>query len=357
MNDAARPTRPGETLDAERLAAFLHDNLPDAAGALRIEQFHGGFSNLTYLLHLGERQLVLRRPPFGAAVKTAHDMAREYRILRALHPVYPKTPAALLYCDDTSVIGAPFYIMEQVQGVILRNRLPPGLDLPPARMTALCQALIANLAALHRLDLHANRLADLGHPAGYVQRQVSGWIGRFERAQTDDIPAMTQAGAWLASHLPPAQDAAALIHNDYKFDNVVLDPANLAHIRAVLDWEMATVGDPWMDVGATLGYWAEADDPELLRNFGVTALPGSLTRQQVIEAYVAAGGQETQHALFYFVFGLYKVAVIVQQIYARFRQGHTQDPRFAGLIHLVRANGDMMAQAVERQRVSGLWTR
>jgi aminoglycoside phosphotransferase (APT) family kinase protein len=357
MIDEARTVRPGEQLDTERLAAFLLQQLPDAAGPLVIEQFPSGFSNLTYLLRLGERQLVLRRPPFGAAIKSGHDMAREYRILQALRPVYPKAPAPLLYSDDLSIIGAPFYVMERVSGVILRNRLPPGLSLSPGQMTALCHALIDNLAALHRLDLRATGLADLGRPEGYVQRQVNGWITRYENAMTDDVPAMTGAAAWLRAHLPPDQGAAgaALIHNDYKFDNVVLDPDDLTHIRAVLDWEMATVGDPWMDVGTTLGYWAEVGDPELLRNFGITALPGNLTRQQFVDAYAAASGREATHALFYLVFGLFKVAVIVQQIYARYRQGHTQDPRFAGLIHLVRANGEMMTQAIETQRLSGLF--
>lgn len=357
MIDEARTVRPGEQLDTERLAAFLAENLPGAAGALVIEQFPSGFSNLTYLLRLGERQLVLRRPPFGAAIKSGHDMAREYRILQALRLVYPKAPAPLLYSDDLSIIGAPFYVMERVSGVILRNRLPPGLSLSPGQMTALCHALIDNLAALHRLDLHTTGLADLGRPEGYVQRQVNGWITRYENAMTDDVPAMTQAAAWLRGHLPPDQGAAGatLIHNDYKFDNVVLDPDDLTHIRAVLDWEMATVGDPWMDVGTTLGYWAEAGDPELLRNFGITALAGNLTRQQFVDAYAAASGREATHALFYLVFGLFKVAVIVQQIYARYRQGHTQDPRFAGLIHLVRVNGEMITRAIEMQRLSGLF--
>ncbi len=357
MIDEARPVRPGEQLDTERLAAFLRQNLSDAAGELAVEQFPSGFSNLTYLLRLGERQLVLRRPPFGAAIKSGHDMAREYRILRALQPVYPKAPTPLLYSDDATIIGAPFYVMERVSGIILRNRLPPGMSLTPGQMTGLCHALIENLAALHRLDLQATGLADLGRPDGYVERQVMGWIGRYEKAQTDDVPAVTQAAAWLRQHLPPDQGAAgaALIHNDYKFDNVALDPQNLMIIRAVLDWEMATVGDPWMDVGTTLGYWAEAGDPELLRNFGITALPGCLTRQQFVDAYAAASGREATHALFYLVFGLFKVAVIVQQIYARYRQGHTQDPRFAGLIQLVKANGEMMARVVEQGRLSGLF--
>ena len=357
MIDEARTVRPGEQLDMERLSAFLAENLPGAAGPLVIEQFPSGFSNLTYLLRLGQRQLVLRRPPFGAAIKSGHDMAREYRILRALQPVYAKAPAPLLYSDDLSIIGAPFYVMERVSGVILRNRLPPGLSLSPDQMAALCHALIDNLAALHRVDLHTTGLADLGRPEGYVQRQVNGWITRYENAMTDDVPAMTAAAAWLRAHLPPDQGAAGatLIHNDYKFDNVVLDPDDLTHIRAVLDWEMATVGDPWMDVGTTLGYWAEAGDPELLRNFGITALAGNLTRQQFVDAYAAASGRDVTHALFYLVFGLFKVAVIVQQIYARYRQGHTQDPRFAGLIHLVRVNGEMMTRAIETQRLSGLF--
>jgi aminoglycoside phosphotransferase (APT) family kinase protein len=352
MIDEARTVRPGEQLDTERLSAFLAENLPGAAGPLAIEQFPSGFSNLTYLLRLGERQLVLRRPPFGAAIKSGHDMAREYRILCALRPVYPKAPAPLLYSDDLSIIGAPFYVMERVSGVILRNRLPPGLSLTPGQMTALCHALIDNLAALHRLDLYAAGLADLGRPEGYVQRQVSGWVKRYENAMTDDVPAMTEAAAWLSAHLPPDQGAAGatLIHNDYKFDNVVLDPDDPTRVVAVLDWEMCTLGDPLLDLGTSLGYWVQPDDPpELLAvSFGPTAAPGGWGRRRVVERYAERSGRAIDGMLFYYAMGLLKIAVIVQQIYFRWRHGHTKDPRFAAIDRSVVVLGRTAVRALER---------
>ena len=350
--DAAAAVREGEALDVAKLDAWLAEVLPELQGPLSVAQFPGGYSNLTYLLRKGEHELVLRRPPFGARVKSGHDMGREYRVLAGLAPVYPPAPRPLAQCNDAAVIGAPFYVMQRRRGLIVRKQLPEGIT--PELLGRMCESLVDELVALHAVDLDAAGLRDLGHPEGYVRRQVEGWTARWHKARTDDVPDIEALAAWLDAHQPGDGDVC-LVHNDYKFDNVVLDPDDLTHIRAVLDWEMATVGDPWMDVGTTLGYWAEAGDPELLRNFGITALAGNLTRQQFVDAYAAASGRDVTHALFYLVFGLYKVAVIVQQIYARYRQGHTQDPRFAGLIHLVRVNGEMMTRAIETQRLSGLF--
>ena len=234
MIDEPRTVRPGEQLDMERLSVFLAENLPGAAGPLVIEQFPSGFSNLTYLLRLGERQLVLRRPPFGAAIKSGHDMAREYRILCALRPVYPKAPAPLLYSDDLSIIGAPFYVMERLQGVILRGRPSEGLDLAPEVMRSIAVAAVDNLAAIHAVDYVAAGLGDLGRPDGYVARQIEGWTKRYRAAQTDDLVAIEHVIDWLGAHLPP-DAGAALIHNDYKFDNLMLDPRNLGEIAPALD--------------------------------------------------------------------------------------------------------------------------
>lgn len=352
--DRATTIRPGEELNSEQLHAYLIAHLPELSGPLVIEQFPRGFSNLTYLLRMGERELVLRRPPFGANIKSAHDMGREYKVLAGLIQVYPQVPRPLLYCADEGVIGAPFYVMERVKGVILRAQSVRDLDPPPHLMQKLSLAAIDNLAAIHAVDYAAAGLADLGKPQGYVQRQIEGWTRRYHNAQTDELPAIEQTIAWLAAHRPP-DSGAALIHNDYKYDNFVLDPDNLTSIIAVLDWEMCTIGDPLLDLGTTLGYWIEPNDPHALASmFGLTTLPGNLDRGQLVERYMATSGRTIADPLFYYVYGLFKIAVIIQQIYARYRQGHTHDERFANLLQVVRDYGQMATLALEKGRIHQL---
>jgi aminoglycoside phosphotransferase (APT) family kinase protein len=336
--DAAARVRPGEELPVATLEAYLAERLPDAAGPLAVEQFPHGHSNLTYLLRKGEQEFVLRRPPFGNQVKSAHDMGREFRVLSRLCAVYPPAPRPLLYCEDDSVLGAPFYVMERRRGVVLRHADTSGLTIDPPTARRLSTALIDNLALLHALDYRAAGLGDLGKPEGYVTRQVTGWINRYANARTDAVPEMDRVAQWLADHTP-TESAAALVHNDYKYDNLLLDPADLTRIVAVLDWEMATIGDPLMDLGTTLGYWVEAGDPEPVRAgaFGPTAIRGSLTRQELVARYAEKTGQDVSGMLFYYCFGVYKIAVIVQQIYARYVRGHTRDERFARLNERVAA--------------------
>ncbi len=350
--DSATAVRAGEELDAAPLLAYLREHLPGLARdtPLMVEQFPSGFSNLTYLLRAGEREWVLRRPPFGANIKGGHDMAREYRLLSALHPTYHKVPRPLAYCDDNAVLGAPFYVMERVRGVIFRNRPPKGVTPIPELMRGISTALVDTLIELHQLDVNAAGLSDLGQPEGYVARQVQGWARRYENARTDDLPAMEQAAQWLIAH-PPTESGAALVHNDFKYDNVVLDPADLTRPIAVLDWEMATLGDPLMDLGTTLGYWAEPDDPLELRQFNVTHLPGNLTRQQVAARYAERTGRDVSNIAFYYVFGLFKIGVILQQIYARYKQGLTHDERFGRLIILEQVVAAMAVKAIERGRL------
>ena len=353
--DVTAPPRPGESLDAARLDAYLRAAIPDLDGPLTVEQFPGGFSNLTYLLRVGGREMVLRRPPFGANIRGGHDMGREYRVLSGLYPVYPKVPRPLAYCEDLDVLGAPFYVMERVRGLILRPTSPlvAAGALTPDEMRRLCLAFIDSLVELHALDYAAAGLGDLGKPDGYVQRQVAGWTRRYEAARTDDIQAMEDTARWLAANIPPSPPAT-LIHNDYRYDNVILDPADLSHIQAILDWEMATLGDPLSDVGTTLAYWAEAGDPPSLRQFGLTTLPGNLDRQGFVDTYAERSGRDVSPILFHYVYGLFKNAVIIQQIYARYRAGHTQDERFAGLLTLVVAYARLASRAVEAERISGL---
>ncbi|MDO1445173.1 phosphotransferase family protein [Rhodocytophaga aerolata] len=348
MIDQARTIRTGEELDVAKLKAYLSAHF-HASSTLEVTQFPSGYSNLTYLLAWGNQELVLRRPPFGATVKSGHDMEREYLVLKALKPVYHKVPNPILYCGDTSIIGAPFYIMERVRGVILRNQANREIKLYPSTMQNLSEKLIDNLATIHAIDINQPEIASLGKPEGYVQRQVEGWGKRYKNSQTDDIPQMAQVAAWLEQNRPP-EVYISLIHNDYKYDNIVFD-SDLYQILAVLDWEMATLGDPLMDLGTTLGYWIEPTDPEPLHLFGLTTLPGNLTREQLVERYAQKSGREVKNVVFYYVFGLFKIAVIVQQIYFRYKKGFTQDERFASLIHVLQACAQTAVKAIETNRI------
>ncbi|MEM1220158.1 MAG: phosphotransferase family protein [Bacteroidota bacterium] len=353
--DSSVPVRSGEELPIEALASFLKSQRADLRGTLTVEQFPGGFSNLTYLLKMGDQELVLRRPPFGAAIKTAHDMEREYRVLSALQPHFPKIPEPLVHCDDPTIIGAPFYVMTRVRGVILRNRLPKGMTIEPATFRGLSEASIACLADLHSVDLATSGLIQMGKPEGYVERQVRGWTKRYQAARTEDAPSLKIVSDWLAANMPSTQ-RACFIHNDFKYDNLVLNPDQITDVLAVLDWEMATVGDPLMDLGTSLAYWGELKDPDALKPFSLTWMPGNMNRQEVVEHYVKLrGGVEPGELLYYYVFGVYKIAGIAQQIYHRFRAGYTKDPRFGALIYAVKACELMATKALEKDRISQLF--
>lgn len=335
--DRPQAVRAGEELDPARLEPFLLSHFPDSAGPLCVEQFPSGHSNLTYLVHLGPRDLVLRRPPFGSQVKTAHDMGREYRVLSKLHSVYPPAPKVLLHCDDESVLHAPFYIMEPVRGVIIRRDPPAGLPFPAETARGLSESFIDNLARLHSLDYESAGLASVGKPQGYLERQVHGWIARYHGSKTHELPEVERISKWMTMRMP-CTSAAALIHNDYKYDNVVLDPANTTKIIGVLDWEMCTIGDPLSDLGTALAYWVDPEDSEELQKIRwcPSTYPGSFTRAQLVDRYARSSGRDVSDLVFYVVFARFKVAVIVQQIYFRYHQGLTRDPRFAAMHEVVR---------------------
>ena len=354
--DQSGPVRPGEELDVVRLASYLKQNFPELHGPLVVEQFPSGFSNLTYLLRIGEREVVLRRPPVGAKIKTAHDMSREYRILSHLYPAYRKVPQPLIYCDDDSVIGAPFYVMKRVKGIILRAEPPTGVELKHETMRSLSTAFVDNLLEIHQFDYQSAGLSDLGSPEGYVKRQIEGWTKRYHNARTNEVVELERIARWLLDHQPADSFKSALIHNDYKYDNLVLSPNDFSNVLAVLDWEMATIGDPLMDLGTTLGYWLEATDSAEWQQYGfvLTGLPGNLTRGEILKYYAQKSGRDVGDPVFYYVYGLMKIAVIVQQIYFRYRQGFTKDPRFAGLDRLVRACGIQAERALEKGRVDNL---
>src|SRR5712692_6520034 len=329
--------RPGEELDLTRLEPFLRSHFPDESASIGVKQFPSGHSNLTYLVSLGERELVLRRPPFGSKVKTAHDMGREFRVLSKLHDVYPPAPRVVLHCDDESVLGAPFYLMEPIAGIIIRRTVPAGIEFSAAVAKRLSESFIDNLARLHSLDYAAAGLSDLGKPQGYLERQVRGWIERYHGARTHDLSEIERISSWMNDHLPPFSDAA-LIHNDYKYDNVVLDSQDIAKIVGVLDWEMCTIGDPLSDLGATLAYWIDPNDPEELQKirWGPTNFPGSLTRAELVQRYTKAATRDVSSMVFYLAFARFKIAVIIQQIYYRYHQGLTKDQRFASMPGLIK---------------------
>jgi aminoglycoside phosphotransferase (APT) family kinase protein len=296
---------------------------------------------------------VLRRPPFGNKVKTAHDMGREARILSAISPLYPKAPKPIAVCEDESILGAPFYVMERIRGVVLRRKLPSGIDASPNVLAALAESFVDALVELHELPLEkdgaATPIAALGKPEGYVERQVTGWTKRYFDSKTDDIPDVERTADWLAKNLPSGA-RAAMIHNDFKYDNVVLDPSHLPRIVGVLDWEMATLGDPLMDLGTTLAYWVQANDPAPLQTytFGPTNLSGSPTRRELLSMYAARRpGVVPDDMRFYYVFALFKNAVVAQQIYARFKRGATQDERFAAMIFAVGILGNAAVAAID----------
>jgi len=348
--DQTRTVRKGEELDLTKLEPWLRERFGDAPGPALVEQFPAGHSNLTYLLRWGDRELVLRRPPFGSEVKSAHDMGREFRVLSKLYAAYLPAPQPLGSDDTGAVLGAPFYVMQRIKGVILRKDPPDGLELPPDLVRRLGESFLDNLATLHGIDYTAIGLADLGKPVGYVERQVTGWIKRYYGSQTDDLPEVEPVSKWLTANMPP-ESGAALVHNDYKFDNVVLAADDLTRIAGVLDWEMSTIGDPLMDLGTAISYWIDtADPPDLqLIRWGPTTLPGSLSRAELTARYAERTGRDVSHMPFYLAFAYFKTAVIAQQIYYRFHKGLTQDARFGFFIEATK----ILLRAAERTIETG----
>ena len=338
------PVRAGEELGWSALEETLRAQLDlDQSVKMEVEQFPGGHSNLTYCLRFGEVEMVLRRPPFGPVAPTAHDMPREYRLLAAIHPHFPLAPRPILLIEDPTLIGAPFYVMERRQGLIIRDRIPDEIAGQPTICRRISESLVDALVALHSVEIERSGLISLGRPAGFVRRQVEGWARRWERARTADLPEMDDLVKWLVARMPEDSAHPTLIHNDFKLDNVMLDPDDPTRLVAILDWEMSTVGDPLIDLGLLLCYWAEAGDPEIQASAlpRVTSGPGWLTRAEIIERYAARSGRPTQEIDWYHIFAIFKLAVVIQQIFYRFHAGQTTDSRFA--------NFDVQVAALARQ--------
>ena len=352
--DTPVAVRQGEELDLVKLNDFIKSQLPDFEEITEVSQFPGGYSNLTYFLKTANKEYVLRRPPVGAKdIKGGHDMAREYKILTAIKSIgYEKVPNPIIFSDDESIMDCPFYIMERVQGIILRAKDAPKLmaTVAPEEMRKLSEALCDNLADLHAIDIESTGLVNIGKPTGYIQRQVEGWHKRYLASQTDEIAAMDNLANWLKANLP-TEGKPTLIHNDYKYDNVVLNAHNLSEIVAVLDWEMTTVGDPLMDLGTSLSYWAEANDGAFEKTFNLSWVEGNLTRQEFADRYAEKSGRDVSNILYFYVFGLFKNSVVIQQIYSRYKKGLTTDPRFADLVFGVKALSRKGVLSVEKGKM------
>jgi aminoglycoside phosphotransferase (APT) family kinase protein len=333
--EEAKAVRAEDAFDVAALHRWLSAHADPSLGiaersaAPQVKQFRGGASNLTYLLSYPGRELILRRPPAGAKAASAHDMAREHRIQSALAPVYPYVPKMVAYCGDEAVIGSEFYVMERIEGTILRSRMPPRLGLDEQSTRQLCLSAVDRLVELHRIDPREAGLQEMSRGDGYVRRQVDGWSERYRAARTWNAPSFERVMRWL-SERAPEDVASRVIHNDFRFDNLVLAPHDPQRIVGVLDWEMATIGDPLMDLGGALAYWVQADDDHLMRALRrqPTDAPGMLSREEVVDHYRARTGLAIEEWVFYEVFGLFRLATIVQQIYRRYHLRQTRNRAF-----------------------------
>ena len=355
--NATRPVLPGEELPDASLRQFLLASglLGDQDSPMAVRQFKNGYSNLTYLIGIEGRHYVLRRPPF-AAPKRGHDMGREFQVLDKLHRMFPKTPEVFVFCDDPGVIGAPFYIMEKVDGIILSPGEVARRKPAPSEFGTIAATWLDTFAALHEVDYREAGLGELGRPDGYVERQVNTWTKQYLAAATEQVASAEKVMAWMQDNQPKTYQHS-LIHNDYKYDNLVFADDSWREVAAILDWEMCTLGDPLMDLGTSLGYWTTASDPEFLRKGlpSPTVLPGNPGRSEIVNAYAEKSGRDVSHLTFYYAYGLFKVAVIAQQIYFRYKHGHTSDPRFSELNRASALCCDAAWRAIQKNQIDDLY--
>lgn len=351
------PVRNGEDLDVVALDRYLRNQLAgetefDSVSKIEVEQFPGGHSNLTYLIRYGAHEFVLRRPPLGPVAPTAHDMPREYRLLSVINPWFPLAPKPVLLCEDISVIGVPFYLMERRRGLIVRFKVPDKIGENLALRKRLSETVVDTLVDLHTVDIYDSGIVNIGKPQGFVVRQVRGWADRWQRSKTSELAEMEQIIQWLLDRIPSdSGDAAAIVHNDFKLDNIMLDQHEPSRVVAVLDWEMCTVGDPLVDLGLFLSYWTMTGGEGNSSLRAVTNGPGWMTRQEIIERYEARTGRNLSRIVFYETFARFKVAVVIQQIYFRYARGQTHDERFRNFDGLVRK---LISEALELARSSGI---
>jgi aminoglycoside phosphotransferase (APT) family kinase protein len=330
--------REGEDFDLDAVGCHMRENiegLPD--GDLEVWQFPSGASNLTYLVKIGDWEGVLRRPPLGPLPPKAHDMGRESNLLKKLHEAFPLAPKPYFFCEDESIVGAPFYVMERREGVIVDASFPEGVEPTDELRRGISRMVVDTLVELHAVDWQKAGLGELGRPEGFLERQVKGWIGRYDKAKTEVIEEVEPLTEWIARDIPESPPAT-IVHNDYKLNNLLLNPEDLTEVRAVLDWEMTTIGDPLFDLAVSLSYWVEAGDSQELKEVlpTVASTPGFMTRREFIDRYAEQSGRDLSNVHWYVVFGYFKLAVILQQIYARWHSGQTKDERFADFDERVR---------------------
>ncbi|MFN4085059.1 MAG: phosphotransferase family protein [Spirosomataceae bacterium] len=340
--------RPGEELPISLLSDYFIQQGLTSSPIISYAQFPGGYSNLTYQLEMKEGLWILRKGPKGAEkIKRGHDMIREANVLNQLHAAgFTQVPRVIHVCDLPEILGSPFYLMQRVEGMIYRagfRSIPP-----PSTMRLLSERLGDTLVKLHSLDLQSTGLISLGKPEGFMERQVDGWTHRFEVAQTEPLESMEILSAWLKNHIPPPQKPV-LLHNDFKYDNVIFGQD--FQVNAVLDWEMATVGEPLLDVGVALSYWSQTTDSDFEKAFNITWWPGNFSRSEWAQYYADRSGRDIQHLPYYYAFGLFKNAVVMQQIFARYQAGLTTDPRFASLGAGVRQFSERGIQVLEKGRI------
>lgn len=341
--------RADERLDEEKLARYLNGRLPGATHSPLVRQFGGGAANLTYLLDYRTHQYVLRRPPLGPVAKSAHDMAREYKVLSALYQAFPYAPRAYLYCDDASIIGADFFVMERRRGLVVRRSMPPEFATMPDAPHRMSTALVDALAEFHAVDYEAIGLSDLGQPEGFITRQIEGWYRRWQAAQTEEVADMESVNGWLQAH-QPTTTGFSLVHNDYKLDNVMFDSSDPGKIVAIFDWDMCTLGDPLNDLGALLTYWTESTDPPYFQ--GMAMMPtglGFMTRRELVERYALKSGRSVHDIHFYHALGLFRLTVIIAQIYIRYHRGQTQDGRFEAFGRMIPLMARAALETAEKQ--------
>jgi len=348
MHTDTAAVRKGEELNLGALTDHLRGKIDGVDQGIEVEQFPGGHSNLTYLLIIGGREYVLRRAPMGPVAPKAHDMVREYRVLHAVHPHFRPAPEVYLVCEDPGVIGAPFFLMQRRRGIVLRTQVPPEVAAHQNYQNSISRAFVDCLVELHSVDVEKHGLISLGKPEGFVARQVKGWSERWERARTTPSPEMDQMMVWLAQSVPPS-GPPTLVHNDFKLDNVMLDSTTPDRIEAVLDWEMTTVGDPLCDLGLTLCYWCSTLVPGTSLE-AITTGPGWYSRDEFVSRYAEKTGRDVSALPWHEVFGVFKLAVILQQIYFRFWRGQTSDERFRNFDQRVKVLTERAAAMAEKMR-------
>ena len=353
--DQAVNVRKDELLNLNSLKEYLSKKL-NINSKIELLQFPSGFSNLTYLIKTDNNNFVLRRPPHGSNVKSGHDMNREFMILNKLKNHFNKVPNPVIFCNDKSVIGSEFYLMEKVDGVIFRGSNFKSNFINQNLISDLVDSFIKTFSEIHSLKYMNIGLKDFGKPYGYTKRQVEGWIKRYNNAKTDSFKEIEKTIDWLSSNII-SSSKPCLIHNDYKFDNLMFEIKKKVRVNAVLDWEMSTIGDPLMDLGTSLGYWIHESDPDIIKkmNFNITHIDGMPTRQELVHMYGEFSGRSVKNILFYFIFGLFKIAGIIQQIYFRYKKGLTKDIRFRDLNKGVELLGIMSLQAIQKRKIDYLF--